>query len=278
MSVSYEVIVSSENSLFMGWQTKLFCFSAESVLKQRPIVVVHGTGEPLRPEFRILQERGFKVVQAPSFAIAPSGVEYKPRNELGTLLEVASMSDLSAEHILFCEPDMIFVHRLEYSGSLAAEYYNYLQYAEPRVANAASKFGLGHLIDRLNETRGIGVPYLIPVRYVKRLALRWIEVLDAFEELQWIDIMYAFGIATMIEGLDVEVTHIMATNNRNTNPLRGLIHYCYGDRICNKHSFRDNSPFDIPDEIARPDTVLGEIVRQLWQARAYFAEKPNSSR
>src|SRR5262245_52101437 len=153
MGVAYEVIVSSENSLYMGWQTQLFCFSAETTLKQRPIVVAHESGELLRPEFRVLQERGFKVLQVPSFAVTPSGVKYPPRNELGTLLEVASMTDLSGEYILFCEPDMLFARRLEYSGSLAAEYYGYLHYEEPRVANTARKFGLGHLIGKLNETR-----------------------------------------------------------------------------------------------------------------------------
>jgi len=278
MGVAYEVIVSSENSLYMGWQTQLFCFSAESALKQRPIVMAHGSGEPLRPEFRVLQERGFKVLRAPSFAVTPSGANFPPRNELGTLLEIASMPDLSAEHILFCEPDMLFARRLEYGGSLAAEYYGYLHYEEQRVANTARKFGLGHLIGKLNETRKIGVPYLIPVRYVERLASRWIEVLEAFEELQWIDIMYAFGIATIIEGLDVEVRHTMTDNYRNTRPIRGLIHYCYGDSVWDKRDFKLCSPFDIPDEalpFAHPGTVLGEIIRQIRQARAFFSKSPS---
>jgi hypothetical protein len=117
------------------------------------------------------------------------------------------------------------------------------------------------------------VPYLIPVQYIKRLAARWIEVLDTFEELQWVDIMYAFGMAVVRENLDVNVTHMMCDNYRSTRPLRSFVHYCHGDAVWSKRTFKHSSPLDLPLEalsLGMPGTVLGEIMTQMRQAKHYF--------
>ncbi len=281
----YQIVVSSANSLYMAWQTQVLCASAWTTLRQRPTVVVHasdgtkGSEEPLCPEFRLLQEHGYRVIQVPSYARTPTGLLYPPRNELGTLCTLASMRDLGAEPVLFCEPDMLFVRPLDYRGGLAAEFYTYLHYEEPRVANAARACGIGHRIATLNATRRIGVPYLLPADLIGRLASRWIAVLDAFDELRWIDIMYAFGIAVELEQLDVQVTHMMTDNYHPMKPVRRLVHYCYGDAIFDKRRFRQQSPLDLRDEdlpAGVPDTVLGEIVRQVRQARELF--RPNGAR
>lgn len=273
--VPYQVVVSSENSLYLAWQTQLFCFSAWSALGQWPVVIVHGRDQPLRPEFANLGELGCQVVWVRSYADLPGRCVYPPRNELGSLLEAASISDFEPRHILFCEPDMLFVRRLEYSGAVAAEFYVYLHYEETRVAHAAQKLGVGKLIGYLNEYRRIGVPYLIPVPLVKQLALRWFEVLDAFEELKWIDIMYAFGIAAAVENLKIEITHAMTDNYRPAKPLRGLIHYCFGDPTWDKRYFKSYSPFELPDDCLQagyPGSVLGEIMRQIRLAKQFFKE------
>jgi hypothetical protein len=171
----------------------------------------------------------------------------------------------------------LYERPLDYSDALGAELYTYLHFEETRVAHAARACGIGHLIARLNATRRIGVPYLIPTRLNGRLASRWVEVLDTFEELRWIDIMYAFGIAVEMERLDVEVTHMMTDNYHPMKPVRRLVHYCFGDPVWDKRQFRHQSPLELPDEALPagvPGTVLGEILRQIRQARAFFSAPP----
>lgn len=268
----FQVVVSSENSLYMAWQTQLFCMSAWNVLAQRPIVIVHDTGTPLRPEFCELAEHGCRIVRAPAATQTRNGMRYPPRNELASLREVGSLGDLDADSVLFCEPDMIFVRPVSLPGELTAEFYSYLDYREARVTAVAAKYNLLD-IERLNARYRVGVPYLIPRCRIPCLASRWMEVLDAFDELRWIDIMYAFGLALDIEGENVEQTHLMTDNYRPTRPLRHLIHYCFGDDVWDKRSFRNTSPFDLPDEQLQrgvSGTVLGEIMAQLRQAKRIF--------
>lgn len=273
MGVDFKVVVSSENSAYMAWQTQLFCFSSLTRLGKHPTVVVHRSTGPLRPEFITVQSWGCSLVEAPQFWKHPQG-EYPPRNEPGSLLTIASLPQFSKGHILFCEPDMLFVKRLDYAGELSGEYYTYLDYREKRVQVVAEKFGMANRLEVLNQTSMIGVPYLIPCHILSRIARRWIEVLDSLEELQWIDIMYAFGLTLAIEGLRAKTTHIMVHNHYPMKTLdRSLIHYCYGDWRWNKRTFRDGySPLwsaPLPSSKGLSGTVLGEILNQIRQARAY---------
>lgn len=275
MSDRYQIFVSTENSLYMAWQTQLFCYSAWTTLGQRPVVILHASGEPVRAGYLELRSCGFTVIEVPSYAATRTGGAYPPRNEVGSLVEIASLATLGGGPILFCEPDMLFVQPLAYRGVLAAEFYVYLHYEDPHVRNVLRKFAMEHRAADFNIGSRFGVSYLIPQQYLKRLAARWIEVIDQFDQLEWIDIMYAFGIATALEGLDVETTHFMTDNYRPTRPLRHIIHYCYGDAVWNKRSFRCSSPLESTNEsldLGRPGTVLGEIMRQLRGARAFFSE------
>lgn len=274
-SIEWQVVVSAENTLYMGWQAKLFCFSALTRLGQRPIVVVHRTPHPLRPEFVALQERGFRVIEAPSFSAHPKG-QYPPRNELGSLFTIASEMNSDFQHILFCEPDMLFVRTPEYQGSaLAGEFYSYLDYRATHVYAAAKKLSVDHMVDELNRTSRIGVPYLLPTSHLKNIAVRWFEVLDAFERLSWVDIMYAFGIALIKEDARVTTTHLMQVNYDPLELVTGsLIHYCYGSALWDKRSFTMRSPFDIAEDSlvrgAGSGTLQAEIIRQLCEARQFY--------
>lgn len=271
----FRVIVSSENTAYMAWQTQLFCFSALSRLGQYPTVIVHDRSGVLRSEFGLLQKRGFQVIQAPSYKAHPVG-EYEPRNELGSLIVAASMVAIGSAHILFCEPDMLFVDRLHCTHQLTGEYYSYLDYEQQRIKNLASKIGLEAATRILNRTSKIGVPYFLPVRHIARIASRWIKVLDSFETLDWIDIMYAFGFALALEGLVPKTTCIADYNVCSTKKLsRTLIHYCYGDSAWNKRAFEARNPLELPDGLlpkTAPGTILNEIVRQIREARDYFAD------
>lgn len=257
----------------MAWQTQLFCFSAIRKLGKHPRIIVHKSKEELRSEFHMLNNEGCAVIEAPSFRFHPKG-EFPPRNELGSLLKIAENICSETTHILFCEPDMLFVRGLEYTDAVAGEYYKYLDYKEDRVTRVARKLNIVQLLETLNETAKIGVPYLIPARHIRRIASRWIEVFDSFESLQWYDIMYAFGLALALEGLQTEVTRFMDTNRHCMAPLSGrLIHYCYGDIAWNKRDFfSGKTPFDVPDPelpTCGPDTILGEMIAQIREAREF---------
>lgn len=273
MTLDYKIAVSAENSPYIAWQTQLFCFSALTRLGKRPTVVVHRSAAPLLAEFETVKSWGCPIVEAPQYRIHPIG-EYPPRNELGSLLTIACLPEFKKGYLLFCEPDMLFVKRIEYSSELCGEYYRYIDYKQERVQNVARKFGITDRLESLNRSSMIGVPYLIPGPELSRIAKRWIEVLDSFDELGWVDIMYAFGLALAFEGCSAKTTHFMTDN---FDPVKGLdrsiIHYCYGDWRWNKRSFQDgNSPLGsgpMPSSKGLNSTVLGEILRQVREARAY---------
>lgn len=273
MDLDFQVVVSAENTSYIAWQTQLFCFSALTKLGKAPVVVVHRSAARLLPEFEIVNNWGCRVVEAPQFRNHPCG-EYLPRNELGTLLTIACLPDFKAGHILFCEPDMLFVNRPKYPAELCAEHYTYLDYTEKRVSDTARKLGLGDRIKGLNDIYHIGVPYLLPGSELPRLASRWIEVLDSFDELQWIDIMYAFGLTLAVERLTATVTHFVAHNYDPLKKLdRSIIHYCYGDWRWDKRAFKNGrnplTSTPMPSRKGLSGSVLGEILAQIQQARAY---------
>lgn len=273
ISLDFKIVVSAENSPYIAWQTQLFCFSSLTRLGKHPTVVVHRSAAPLLRNFDIIKNWGCPLVEAPQFRHHPKG-EYPPRNELGTLLTVACLPQFKEGHVLFCEPDMLFVNPPSYTGELCGERYTYLEYTEERVCRTARKLGVGDRIQELNESSRIGVPYLIPACELQRIARRWISVLDLFDELQWIDIMYAFGLALAVEGLRAKMTTVVADNRDPLKKLdRSIIHYCYGDWRWDKRSFRDGrnplTSAPVPSRKGLSGTVLGEILNQVRQARAY---------
>lgn len=273
IDLDFRIVVSAENTPYIAWQTQLFCFSAITRLGKHPTVVVHRSAAALLPEFEIIRNWGCSLVEAPGFRNHPRG-EYPPRNELGSLLTIACLPEFKGGHVLFCEPDMLFVRRPKYAEELSGEHYTYLDYTQKRICDAARKFAVEDRLEELNHTSPIGVPYFIRACDLPRIARRWIEVLDSFDELQWIDIMYAFGLALTIEGLDAKATHLMAHNYDPLKKLdRSIIHYCYGDWRWDKRAFRDgNNPLTsplLPSRKGLAGTVLGEILSQIHQARAY---------
>jgi hypothetical protein len=149
-----------------------------------------------------------------------------------------------------------------------------MDYTQKRIRTVAQKFDVVDGLEHLNQTSKIGVPYLIPALHLARIAHRWIEVLDSFEELEWIDIMHAFGLALAVEGLAARTTRMMTNNYDPLKRLdRGLIHYCYGDWRWDKRAFTNGrSPLHttpMPSTEGLAGTVLGEMLTQIRQARAY---------
>jgi hypothetical protein len=171
---------------------------------------------------------------------------------------------------------MLFTEAPHYRAGLAGEYYPYLNFTEERVMYVAGKFGIDARVPDLNTTCRIGVPYLIPVRDLMRIAKRWSDVLDEFRTIDWIDIMYAFGLAITIEELVAGTTHIMNHNGRPMSPVnRPIVHYCYGDPRWNKRHFVERSPFVVDCESPSPDirgSIHAEILTQIAEARDVFRD------
>jgi hypothetical protein len=274
MSADFEIMLSSENSQYMAWQTLVFCHSALLNLNRMPTVIVHQTGEPLRDEFAFLAEIGVKLVLAKSYKEIKD-IQYPPRNEPGSLLTIATQNLVSSNYFLFCEPDMIFCRCPKYELTFSGEFYRYLDYREPRVQRVIKSYGIENRTDFLNDQRKIGVPYLIPTAVVGQLSSRWMEVLDRFDTYGWIDIMYAFGIATVLDSLDPVVTHAMDHNfDPNAPSMRDLIHYCYGNSNWDKRMFIKSGPWDDSDTIlTNAPTIHSEILRQISETRKWLNRK-----
>src|SRR5262245_39158383 len=132
----YRIVVSAENSTYLGWQTKLFHFSCVSRLRQSPMIIVHDCGDSrLQPDFLELEKAGANVCRAPSYR--HSYDDYLPRNTAGTLLHASQLCSEQDEFIVLCDPDMIFVRQPDFSKSLSGEYYGYMNYDREPIKTAA---------------------------------------------------------------------------------------------------------------------------------------------
>lgn len=275
--LEYDIVVSSENSPYLIWQTQLFCFSAINRLKVRPIIVAHKRGnERLDPAFNALESKGCPVIEAPSFRNHPLG-DYPCRNEAGTLFAFSRAMTRPERPILFCEADMLFVRPIHYRSRLSGEYYSYLDYNTPHIIAAARQWGIKASGEDLNAQYSVGVPYLIPVDDMSLIAQNWLAILDSFLKIEWIDLMYAFGLAAANCGFHPITTHMMDTNQDSLSQQTGqLIHYCYGDKLWDKRRYTSGAA---PLKTLRPEgsdltagSIIAEIRRQIDAADEFFAK------
>lgn len=274
------IVVSCENTLCFAWQAQLLCYSALTRLHQHPVIIVHQTADPLLIEFEILRETGFQVIQAPSFASTPAGLQYHPRNMAGTLLTAAELSNLDARRILLCEPDMLFTGPIACPFEISGEFHPQLDYNQDRIKVVASRSGCERLISSLNEAPRVCAPYVLPVNQLRRIGTRWLELLDSFESLERTDAMYALGIALTIEKLNAESTQMVDAKFDSRPAVSGcIIHYRHGNAVWDKRFFTERSALDVSDVAlpkGEPGTVFDEVMTQIRLAKAYF-RKQNST-
>lgn len=274
----HRIVVSAENNPYVAWQAKLFYYSCVSRLHQIPTIIVHETGHKWHRDFFDLVKAGCIVRSAPSYRVTGHGDEYPPRNTAGTLLHAAEMLDGPEEFIVLCDPDMIFVRQPQFPQSLSGEYYSYMDYDQEFVGVAQRNMGKERQVmtPRQKEELRCGVPYVIPVADARRLAEAWLEAVDAFPPRHWVDIMHAFGPAVAHLGLSLTLTHMMDDNCRPDTKLRGdVVHYCYGDDTWDKrHYSTEEKARGVwePHAVAPKETVLGEILSQLSEARDFYRD------
>lgn len=99
-------------------------------------------------------------------------------------------------------------------------------------------------------------------------------MIDLFEEIDWIDMMYAFGFVACIERLDIITTRTMDTNVTDESAINGtLIHYCYADRAFDKRRYQQRSVLEVSEEqlaVGFPGTINSEIFRQIGGLRSFL--------
>ena len=269
----HRIVVSAENNAYIGWQCKLFYYSCVTRTSFQPLFVVHALGGGWHTDFHELVKAGALVRSAPSYIRTPYD-DYVPRNTAGTLLHAAEYCDPD-DLILLCDPDMIFVRSPVFPQCLSGDYYSYLDYDRPPVRSAARRLSIAwEAIFERHDTLCCGVPYVIPVQQAPALARAWLAAVDAFPPRQWEDIMFAFGLACVGLGLPITLTRIMEQDHVPEAPLSAeMIHYCIGNALWDKRNFfREAEAPRVwhPAVSAEHDTILGEVLKQIEEAREFF--------
>jgi len=277
----HRIVVSAENNGYIGWQCKLFYYSCVTRTRFQPLFMVHAMGGDWHPDFYELVKAGALVRAAPSYIRTPYDL-YVPKNTAGSLLHAAAYCDPD-DFIVLCDPDMIFVRSPAFPARLSADFYFYMNYDRPGVRAAAERLGVAWdaIVER-HQSLCCGVPYVVPVRQARKVAEQWLAAIDAFPQRQWEDVMYAFGLATLRLGLPITLTRIMEQNHVQEAPLTtDMIHYCIGDALWDKRHFYYEEELPRvwhPAVRVGRDTILGEVIQQIDEAREFFGGSGSSAR
>jgi hypothetical protein len=275
MPDKHHIIVSAENNPYMAWQAKLLHFSCLSRLKQSPTFVVHETAGELHPGFRDILKTGGEVFVAPSYKATRHGDEYTPKNLAGTLLHAASLCEGRGTHLVLCDPDMLFVRPPAFPEALSGDYCSYINFEHSFAKTAAGAFGIAPgAVAARQESLRCGGPYVVPSADARPLAEAWLEAAEAFPPRTWEDIMYAFGLASVKLGMPITLTRMVQSNYWPEETLQGdVIHYCYGDETWSKRQYFTEEQARLvwePRASAARETVLGEILAQIEEAREFY--------
>jgi hypothetical protein len=280
------IVVSSENSPYLAWQTKLFYFSCLSRLKLQPLIIVHDLEEEWCTDFKDILRAGGVIRRAPNYRARPDGEAYPPRNTAGTLLHAAEISkeqDSTQDgFFVLCDPDMIFLRAPNFPSEMSAEYYAYMDYSQARVGSAAERLGIQERELRAREADlRCGVPYVIPVSDAELLAGKWLAAIDAFYPPMWTDVMYAFGLAAVDLNLKLTLTNMVATNcYPETTLSNNIIHYCYGSKTWSKRDYLTaEQSLGVWDPVAKVSegTVEAEIISQIKEASEFYRTLESST-
>jgi hypothetical protein len=273
MTAKYFVIASVEDKPYMAWQAKLFHHSCVTASGAAPVIFVHGMRAEPHPYFVDIVKSGGVVYSAPNYRMSEvTGRSYSPRNTAGTLIHAAELCERDDTYFVLCDSDMLLVRTPEFEPALSGDHYDYLHYDLPSVRDAAARLAIApELLAAQGDSLRVGVPYVIPSSSARALGEAWLEAIDAFAEHDWVDGMYAFGLAALRLGLPVRTTRHMVSNVSSDTALDApMIHYCYGDAQWNKRDYiRADQAAGVwrPPTSGAPGTVLAEIARQLDAVR-----------
>lgn len=275
MTAHHQIVVSAENNPYIAWQCKLFYFSCVTRMNHQPVVIVHDWGEEWHPDFYELAKAGCAIYSAPNYRYDSDGNDYACRNHPGSLLRAAEIFHDQDVSIVLCDPDMVFVRRVEFPQGLAGEFSSFMDYDRDFVNEVLPKLDLmREALDQQKDSLCVSVPYVIPSRIARQLSESWLSTIELFSPRRWEDVMYAFGLSAMKIGLSVEVTHLVDHNYWPEEKLQApMIHYAYGDERWNKRDYstdETNTRVWNPPNIHPPETILGELANQIREAREFY--------
>jgi hypothetical protein len=276
MTPKHQIVVSAENNSYMSWQCKLFYYSCVSRTNHQPIIIVHASGTDWHPDFYDLAKAGCAIYRAPSYRVNGKSDDYSPRNTAGTLLHAAEICAKTNEFIVLCDPDMIFSNALRFPETLSGDFCSYIDFNRNFIPEAKNRLAIRReLSDTEKEKLRCGVPYVIPTTYARQIGKIWLEAVDAFEPRRWEDIMYAFGLAVIKLGLEVNLTHLVDHNYWPDEKLRApMIHYCHGDERWNKRDYLGGKASNVwnPAVKTTDGTIFAELLRQIREAGEFYRD------
>lgn len=275
MTTAHQIIISAENNSYIAWQCKLFYFSCVTRMNHQPVIIVHDLGDDWHPDFYELARAGCAIYSAPNYRFDREGNDYACRNHPGSLMRAAELFPEQDGFFVLCDPDMVFVRKLEFPAALAGDFSTFMDYDRDFVSNALPKIGITReMLEPLKDSICISVPYVIPSKCALELGQTWMAAIEAFNPRRWEDVMYALGLAVAKLGLKPQVTHLVNHNYWPEEPVQApMIHYAYGDERWNKRDYStDETSKDVwdPPNGYPPATILGELLNQIRAAHDFY--------
>ena len=269
----FHIVVSAENNNYMAWQCKLFHYSCVSRVGVAPTIFVHDSGHQWHPWFYDIVRAGGQVHGLPSYAHTSSGFLYKPRNTPGTLLEAADLFK-DDDHLVLCDPDMIFLRKPAFSPALSGSFYAGMNYDQEPVLSATREMEISP-VDVLNRPElRCGVPHVIPITLSRVLARTWLKIIDRFPMTIWEVSMYALGLAVTHLKIPITLNSLVGTEYRMASKPNGdMIHYCYSRDLWDKRNFFTEEAARrvwAAEGVAEEGTIMAEILKQLREARNFY--------
>ena len=275
MSTRHQIVVSAENNPYIAWQCKLFYFSCVTRMHHQPVIIVHNSGGDLHADFYELAKAGCAIYSAPNYRYDRDGNDYAARNPPGSLMRAAELLSDQDVLIVLCDPDMVFVRRVEFPEVLAGEFSSFMNYDRDFVSDVLPKLGITRAVmDEQKDSLCVSVPYVVPCRIARAFAETWFAIIELFNPRRWEDVMYAFGLTAVKLRLNIEVTHRVDHNYWPEEILEAsMIHYAYGDERWNKRDYgREATARNVwnPPDSYPPETILGELSNQIKEARDFY--------
>ena len=290
----FDIVVSSENNDYLAWQCLVFHHSCVTHLGLVPIFVVHGDDGPLVAGYRILQEKGGIIQRLPTRRHAGS-VEYPCRNAWASLSGVKT----AADNIVLCDPDVIFLRRIDFAGiaaglkgeAVSLDRVGYMTAGDQNRVMLEEVCKTSWIDTKLLDGIKIsgGMPYIIPTGLRRRLAREWAVLTDdclmmnlkrhgQMNSEVWISIMWGFVLAALRSDIPMTYTDLCVTNGKTAKDQDlslsdcKIVHYCYGDEVFNKRNYmsEEGSLKTVWKATAPEGTVNGAVTQAIQEAAGFF--------
>jgi hypothetical protein len=96
-----------------------------------------------------ISQGGCAIYSAPNYRYDRDGNDYACRNSPGSLLRAADLFSDQNVLIVLCDPDMVFVRRIEFPETLTGEFSSFMDYDRDFVNDVLPKLGVARdAVDR----------------------------------------------------------------------------------------------------------------------------------